>query len=82
MTQGSLQHWNEYAPSHHETWGKLYQRQKANLEGKASALYLDCLRAMEDSLTCDHVPRISAMEAQLKASTGWSLTVVPGLIPV
>ena len=82
MTQGLLQHWNEYAPSHHETWGKLYQRQKDNLEGKASALYLDCLRAMEDSLTCDDVPRIAAMEAQLKASTGWSLTVVPGLIPV
>ena len=82
MAQGLLQHWNEYAPSHHETWSKLYQRQKANLEGKASALYLDCLRAMEDSLTCDHVPRIAAMEAQLKASTGWSLTVVPGLIPV
>ena len=37
---------------------------------------------MSKSLTSDSVPRIEAMEAQLQATTGWSLTVVPGLIPV
>ena len=82
MTQGLLQQWEAYLPDHHETWFRLYARQESNLEGKASPLYLDSLKAMGSSLTCDAVPRIDAMEVQLQSSTGWSLTVVPGLIPV
>ena len=82
MAQGLLQEWEAYAPDHHDTWSRLYERQVDNLSDKASPVYLDSLRAMEGSLTSDSVPRIEAMEAQLQATTGWSLTVVPGLIPV
>ena len=82
MAQGLLQQWDAYAPDHHDTWRWLYERQMGNLIGKASPVYLDSLRDMANSLTSDSVPRIEAMEAQLQAATGWSLTVVPGLIPV
>ena len=82
MAQGLLQQWDAYAPDHHDTWRRLYERQRANLEGKASPLYLASLDQMSETLTCESVPRIPAMEAQLLETTGWSLTVVPGLIPV
>ena len=82
MVQGLLQHWDAYTDDHHNTWKRLYERQVANLEGKASPLYLRSLAAMQGALTRDDVPRISAMEALLQRTTGWSLTVVPGLIPV
>ena len=82
MVQGLVQHWDSYSVDQHDTWRRLYERQVTNLAGKASPLYLDSLEAMKLALTCHEVPRISAMEALLKATTGWSLTVVPGLIPV
>ena len=82
MAQGLSQEWKTYSPDQHETWRRLYDRQRANLEGKASSLYLESLDKMGETLTSNAVPRISAMEAQLQGTTGWSLTVVPGLIPV
>ena len=82
MVQGLLQHWDAYTDDHHNTWKRLYERQVANLADKASPLYLRSLAAMQGALTRDDVPRISAMEALLQQTTGWSLTVVPGLIPV
>ena len=82
MVQGLLQHWDSYSVDQHDTWRRLYERQVTNLAGKASPLYLDSLEAMKLALTCNGVPRISAMEALLQSTTGWSLTVVPGLIPV
>ena len=82
MVQGLLQHWDSYSVDQHDTWRRLYERQATNLVGKASPLYLDSLKAMKLALTRNEVPRISAMEALLQSTTGWSLTVVPGLIPV
>jgi phenylalanine-4-hydroxylase len=37
---------------------------------------------MSDTLTQSLVPKVAEMEKQLHATTGWSLAVVPGLIPV
>lgn len=82
MVQGLSQQWDAYVPDHHDTWRRLYERQRSNLEGKASPLYLESLDRMSQTLTCMSVPRIASMESQLKETTGWSLTVVPGLIPV
>ena len=82
MVQGLLQQWDSYSEAHHDTWKRLYERQRANLAGKASLMYLSSLDAMSGSLTCDTVPKVSDMEAQLQNTTGWSLTIVPGLIDV
>lgn len=82
MDQGLSQVWADYTPDHHDTWRRLYERQRANLEGKASPMYLACLDQMSDTLTQSLVPKVAEMERQLHATTGWSLAVVPGLIPV
>lgn len=82
MVQGLSQQWEAYVPHHHDTWRRLYERQRANLEGKASPLYLANLDRMVQSLTINSVPRVLDMESQLQSTTGWSLTIVPGLIPV
>ena len=80
--QGLSQQWEAYEPHHHQTWEKLYGRQRKNLKGKASDLFLTCLDKMQDSLTSALVPRVDAMEEELHTATGWRLKVVPGLIPV
>lgn len=41
MDQGLSQMWANYTPDHHDTWRRLYERQRANLEGKASPLRLE-----------------------------------------
>ena len=75
MAQGLLQ-WDACArPPRHVA--SVVRASSGHLSDKASPVYLDSLRAMSKSLTSDSVPRIEAMEAQLQASTGWSLTVVP-----
>lgn len=40
------------------------------------------LARMSESLTAGAVPRVEAMSSQLTRETGWSLEIVPGLIPV
>ena len=82
MVQGLLQHWDAYSVDQHDTWRRLYSRQVANLADKASPLYLDSLEAMALTFTQNEVPKIAAMESLLQATTGWSLTVVRGLIYV
>ena len=72
MAQGFLQTWDAYAPEHHDTWRRLYERQVDTLSEKASPVYLESLGAMSESLTSESVPRIEAMEAQLLEATGWS----------
>ena len=51
------------------------------LADKAAALYLENLDQMA-SMTHGEIPRVDAMAAELEATTGWGLEVVPGLIPV
>lgn len=80
MVQGLLQQWDAYSEAHHDTWRRLYDRQRKTLEGKASPLYLGGLDAMTGSLTCDTVPKVSAMETQLQEATGWSLTIVEDVV--
>jgi phenylalanine-4-hydroxylase len=71
----------DYSQEQHETWNFLYDRQKAHLQGKASQLYLDTLDAMSDTLTRTSIPMVEDMAFQLKKATGWSIEIVPGLIP-
>ena len=71
----------DYTQEQHSTWNFLYDRQKAHLQGKASRLYLDTLDAMADTLTRTSIPMVEDMALQLKKATGWSIEIVPGLIP-
>lgn len=81
MTSGLVQNMQGYTEEQHTTWRLLYERQRANLDDKASPLYLQCLDAMVSSLTREQIPSVQRMEAQLSEHTQWTLKVVPGLIP-
>jgi phenylalanine-4-hydroxylase len=75
------QKFEDYTQEQHSTWNILYDRQKAHLQDKASRLYLDTLDAMSDTLTRTSIPMVEEMALQLKKATGWSIEIVPGLIP-
>ncbi|PCJ81047.1 MAG: phenylalanine-4-hydroxylase [Bacteroidetes bacterium] len=75
------QDFNSYTSAQHSTWNFLYERQKANLQGKASRLNLRTLDEMSSSLTSKTIPNVADMVNQLSDKTGWSLEIVPGLIP-
>jgi len=71
----------DYTQEQHSTWNFLYDRQKKHLQGKASKLYLDTLEEMSGTLTRASIPMVEDMASQLKKTTGWSIEIVPGLIP-
>ena len=63
-------------------WKTLFERQVENLQGKSCAAYLSCLEIIKGVLNSKQIPDFKRMNATLTESTGWSIEVVPGLIPV
>ena len=63
-------------------WKTLFERQVENLQGKSCTAYLSCLEIMKGALNAKQIPDFKLMNAKLTESTGWSIEVVPGLIPV
>jgi len=76
------QNYNNYTKEDQEVWGILFKRQVTNLRDKACREYLDCLSEMNDVLHAKRIPEFSELNAVLTHKTGWSIEVVPGLIPV
>ena len=70
-----------YGKVQHGTWATLYRRQRDLLQEKGAGLYLNALDSMT-SLTELEIPRVDRMAEELTEKTGWSLQIVPGLIPV
>ena len=66
----------------HETWKILFERQVNNLQTKGSPVYLGGLRELESVMTADRIPDFSELNKVLLLKSGWSIEVVPGLIPV
>jgi phenylalanine-4-hydroxylase len=81
MTQ-LVQQLDKYTHKQHSTWEFLYERQSSHLRDKASVIYLSNLDQMLGSLTSEKIPVVKSMTAQLSMTTGWSIEIVPGLIPV
>lgn len=77
-----IQEYKNYTPEDFEVWQLLFERQKENLQDKACLAYLDCLNEMEFGLNPSEVPNFAKLNKLLMAKTGWSIEVVPGLIPV
>jgi len=63
-------------------WKTLFERQYDNLQDKASQTYLDALDRMKTALHADAIPRFEELDGILTKQTGWSIEVVPGIIPV
>ena len=73
------QNWGGYTRAEHQTWGQLFNRQMATLEGHVCTEYLDGLRAL--GIRAEGIPDFEVMNRNLRAATGWEVVAVPGLIP-
>ena len=67
-----------YTEADHDTYRRLYARQKALLPGLASQAFIDALPSLGAE---DRIPRFEDINARLKRATGWEIVAVPGLIP-
>lgn len=77
-----IQEYKKYNNEDHEVWGILFDRQTNNLQNKACREYLDALVEMRQVMHGEKVPDFRQLDKLLLAKTGWSIEVVPGLIPV
>ena len=76
------QEYDQYTQEHEEVWNTLYTRQAQNLETKASPVFLDCLKRLDGVIDGSHIPHFNRIDAALNSTTGWTIEVVPGIIPV
>ena len=76
------QQFENYTKEDFLVWKTLFKRQEENLKDKSCTEYLDCLKAMEGVLNADSIPNFDELNNVLKSKTGWTVEVVPGLIPV
>jgi phenylalanine-4-hydroxylase len=67
-----------YTAAEHDTFARLYARQRALLPGLASQAFIDALPQLG---VPTQIPRFEAINARLKPATGWEIVAVPGLIP-
>jgi len=70
--------WSAYTPEDHALWRRLYARQAALVPRYACREFIDSLAALDFG---DAIPRFDAVNAKLRAATGWRLVAVPGLLP-
>ena len=63
-------------------WKTLFEQQVENLKQKSCTEYLSCLNELVSVLNADSIPRFEELNKVLKTTTGWTVEVVPGLIPV
>ena len=72
------QDYASYTAADHDTYRRLYERQRALLPGLASQAFIDALPSLGAS---DRIPRFEEVNKRLYKATGWQLVGVPGLIP-
>jgi phenylalanine-4-hydroxylase len=76
------QNFEAYTKEDKWVWKTLFERQKVNLQDKASSLYLKALNEMSPVLNVNNLPKFEALNSFFEASTEWQIEVVPGLIEV
>lgn len=73
------QDYESYTAEDYKVWKLLYRRQLENFPGRAATDFLEGLKRVNFSE--DRPPNFDETNAVLRAATGWSVEVVPGLIP-
>lgn len=76
------QEFEKYTDEDRKVWSTLFDRQYDNLQDKACQEYINCLIEMKDVMHPGNVPNFNEVNEWFSTSTGWSIEVVPGLIPV
>jgi phenylalanine-4-hydroxylase len=76
------QNYESYKAEDHQVWSLLFNRQVENLKDKAVPALAECLTKSKAALHGQLVPNFKDLDQALETYTGWSIKVVPGLIPV
>lgn len=76
------QQFEKYTAEDFKVWKTLFERQEMNIKDKSCKEYLDCLTDLKPVLNASSIPDFSDLNDVLFQETGWSIEVVPGLIPV
>ncbi len=73
------QDWPAYAPEEHQRWQTLFQRQAAQLPGRAAEEFLAGLDVL--GMVGEGIPDFRRLNEVLWRRTGWKVVAVPGLVP-
>lgn len=73
------QNWQAYTPQEHATWKTLFERQVAQVQGRAAKAFLDGLKDLP--IKADVIPDFEALSERIIKATGWQIVAVPGLVP-
>lgn len=71
-----------YTEEDFSVWKILFERQSEQLKHLACEPYHKTAGDLKAVLHADSIPKFSDLDEALLAKTGWSIEVVPGLIPV
>lgn len=77
-----VQNYARYTNDDFLVWKTLFERQYENLQNKADHTYLNSLEEFKTVLHADAIPNFDKLNEKLHHLSGWTLEVVPGLIPV
>lgn len=75
------QNFKNYTTEDWEVWKILFERQFKNLQNKSCTEYLVYLNKLKDELNAT-IPDLNVLSKKLLSENGWSIEIVPGLIPV
>jgi phenylalanine-4-hydroxylase len=73
------QDWAAYTPVEHQTWDRLFERQSAMLQGRASQAFLKAVDVLR--LGQSGIPDFDVLNEKLAKLTGFEVVAVPGLVP-
>lgn len=75
------QNFKNYTTEDWEVWKILFERQFKNLQPKSCIEYLVYLNKLKGELNAT-IPDLNILSKKLLSENGWSIEIVPGLIPV
>jgi phenylalanine-4-hydroxylase len=73
------QPWSSYSTTDHHVWASLFERQQQLLVGRASGEFLHTQRTM--GMSAHEIPKFDDLNRMLRATTGWEIIGVQGLLP-
>jgi len=76
-----MQHYDQYTTTDHEVWNTLFERQMDQLYDYACPEYVECVNELSDVFHADAIPVLSDLSDAIQDKSGWTITIVPGLIP-
>ena len=78
LDDGLIQDYKAYTAEDHQVWNILYDRQMEVLPGRAAKAYFEGIAKI--NFQADRIPNFEETNRLLDNETGWSISVVPGLI--